>query len=218
MEAESSVFPASVVGSDEAVGFAHQGGGREQIMEAESVVGSDEAVERMPSPAYKNLQRVHWLAVHSGHRITINGLYTAGILADGCHSVVCSGNVVVTYMHLSTRCRQHALAKFFRHMPGCTSARIVEAINDKTLVCTSEFLDLVKHLWNGTFTSEGAALGLLSKHLKPPTTTTQQSLTRKLTAENSELHRRIAAMQWDSLVMEQRLQAAQRYCANVPRH
>ena len=201
LEAELARYSRVLLASE--VGFAHQGGGRERIMEAES-----EAVERMPSPAYKNLQRVHWLAVHSGHRITINGLYTAGILADGCHSVVCSGNVVVTYMHLSTRCRQHALAKFFRHMPGCTSARIVEAINDKTLVCTSEFLDLVKHLGNGTFTSEGAALGLLSKHLKQPTTTTQKIL--KLAAENSELHRRIAAMHGAALVMEQRLQAAQR--------
>ena len=88
-------------------------------------------------------------------------------------------------------------------------------MNDKTLVCTSEFLDLVKHLGNGTFTSEGAALGLLSKHLKQ-TTTTQKSL--MLAAENSELRRRIAAMQWDCLVMEQRLQAAQRDCAKEPSH
>ena len=49
----SRVLPASAVDSDEVVGCAHQGdgqAGRERSMatEAESVVGSDEVVERMP--------------------------------------------------------------------------------------------------------------------------------------------------------------------------
>ena len=161
------------------------------LTEASTIVGSDELIEQMSS-AYKNLQRVHWLTMHSGPIITINSLHVAGIFADGCHSVVCETGCVISYMHLSTRCRQHALAKFFRQMPGCTSARIVEALNDKTLVCTSEFLDLVKHLGNGAFRSEGAALGLLSRHLKQTNTTKQSA---KLTDENAELRQRIAAME-----------------------
>ena len=174
------------------------------LTEASTVVGSDELVEQMPSTAYKNLQRVHWLTVHSGPRITINSLCAAGILADGCHSVVYPGTVV-TYLHLSSRCRQPALAKFLHRMPGCSSARIVDALNDKTLVCTSEFRDLVKHLGTSAFTSEGAALGLLSKYLKPTAMTKQSS---KLADENSELRQRVAAMERGSLVLEQRLRAA----------
>ena len=174
------------------------------LTEAYTVVGADEMMERMSS-AYKNLQRVHWLTVHSGPRISINSLRAAGISADGCHSAMCENGRLITYMHLSTRCRQPALAKFFHHMSGCTSARIVDALNDKTLVCTSEFLDLVKHLVNGEFSSEGTGLGLLSKYLKQTNTTKQST---KLADENSELRQRIAVMEKDRLVMEQRLRAA----------
>jgi hypothetical protein len=184
------------------------------LTEASTVVGADELSETVSSSAYKNLQRVHWLTVHCGTRITINGLCAAGIYADGCHSVVCDNGQVITYMHLSVRCRQPALSRFFLHMPGCSFARIVDSLNDKTLVCTPEFLSLVKYLSSGKgdFWSDGSALGLLSKYLKQKNATKQSS---KLADENAELRQRIAAMEKDRLDMEQRLQSALRDCSKA---
>jgi hypothetical protein len=177
------------------------------LTEASTVVGSDETIE---TTSYKNLQRVHWLTVHCGPHITLSSLQDAGIHADGCHAAACERGGVITYIHLSTRCRQPALAKFLQYMPGCTSARVVDTLNDKTLVCTPEFLDLLRLLGHGCVTSDGTALGLLSRYLKP---TGKPS--SKRTDENAELRQRIAAMEKDRVDMEQRLRLALHDCAKA---
>jgi len=176
------------------------------LTEASTVVGSDETTE---NTLYENLQSVHWLTVHCGPPITLSSLRAAGIHADGCHAAASEQGWLITYIHLSGRCKQPALAKFLKHLPGCTSARVVDALNDKTLVCSPEFLELVRLLRRGSFSSDGTALGLLSKHLKQATTAKQSS---KRADENTELRQRIAAMEKDYVVMEQRLQTAQRDC------
>jgi chromosome segregation ATPase len=76
-------------------------------------------------------------------------------------------------------------------------------------VYTPEFLDFVKLLRRGSFSLDGIGLGLLSKHLKQATTAKQSS---QRVDENTELRQRIAAMEKDYIVMEQRLQTAQRDC------
>jgi hypothetical protein len=67
------------------------------------------------------------------------------------------------------------LAKFLQDLPGCTSARVVEALDSKTLERTPEFFDLLKLQGRGKFSSEGDRLGLLSKYLKQATTAKQSS-------------------------------------------
>ena len=185
------------------------------LTEASTVVGSDETFE---NTSYKNLQRVHWLTVHCGPHITLSSLQKAGIHADGCHAAACERGGVITYIHLSTRCRQPALAKFLQHMPGCTSARVVDTLNDKTLVCTPEFLDLVRLLGHGCVTSDGTALGLLSRYLKPPTGKPKRAdeelriaaMERDRAEENTKLRQIIAAMELDYIAriaaLEERLQ------------
>jgi hypothetical protein len=176
------------------------------LTEASTAVGSDETTINKP---YKDLLSLHWLTVHCGPRITLSSLHAAEIQADGCHTAASERGGLITYIHVSSRCRQHALAKFLQNLPGCTSARVVDAPDSKTLERTPEFLDFVKLLGRGSFSSEGDRLGLLSKHLKQATTAKQSS---KRVDENTELRQRIAAMEKDYVVMEQRLQTAQRDC------
>jgi hypothetical protein len=103
-------------------------------------------------------------------------------------------------------------------MPGCTSARVVDTLNDKTLVCTPEFLDLVRLLGHGCVTSDGTALGLLSRYLKPPTGKPKRAdeelriaaMERDRAEENTKLRQIIAAMELDYIAriaaLEERLQ------------
>jgi hypothetical protein len=189
-EQYSSAFLANAVGSDETT---------ENTPYKDLLSGSDETTE---NTHYKDLLSLHWLTVHCGPRITLSSLRAAEIQADGCHTAASERGWLITYIHLSSRCRQHALAKFLQNLPGCTSTRVVDALNSKTLVCTPEFLDFVKLLRRGSFSSEGARLGLLSKHLKPAA--------MEHVYENTKLRLRIAAMEKDRVVMDQRLQAAQR--------
>ena len=186
------------------------------LTEASTAVGSDETTE---NTLYKNLQRVQWLTVHCGPPITLSSLHKAGIHADGCYAAASEPGWLITYIHLSTKCRQPALAKFLQGLPGCTSARVVDALNDRTLMCTPEFLDLVKLLGRGSFSSEGDASGLLSKHLKQATRAKHADenteLRQRIAAMEKDYIARIAAMEKDHVVMEQRLQTAQRDCVKA---
>jgi len=157
--------------------------------------------------AYRNLQRVHWLTVHCGPHIALSSLQAAGIHADGCHAAACERGGVITYIHLSTRCRQPALASFLQRMPGCTSARVVDTLNDKTLVCTQEFLDLVRLLGHGCVTSDGAAQGLLSRYMKP---TGKKPFSSTLADQNAMLRQHIAALERDHVKLHQRIAAIER--------
>ena len=156
--------------------------------------------------AYQNLQRVHWLTVHCGPHITLSSLQKAGIRADGCHAAACERGGVITYIHLSERCRQPALANFLQHMPGCTSARVVNTVNDKTLVCTQEFLDLVRLLGHGCVTSDGDKQGLLSRYMKK-TTTAKPS---KLADQNAMQLQHIVALERDNVKLRQQNAAMER--------
>ena len=168
------------------------------LTEASTVVGCD---HDLGDSTQRSLQRVHWLVVHSGSsRLSIASLRESGLAADGCHSTLDKDGTIVSYIHLSSRCRQTAL---LRHLnQGCCTARIVESVNDKTLASTPEFLLLVQHLHenDGRVVLDGSAFGLLSKHIgKKPS---------RLEVENAELRQRIEGMERERVLMEQRLQDA----------
>ena len=155
-----------------------------------------------PEPSSTTSHRVHWLTVHRGERLTLDSLHDNGVHAYGCLSTLGDDGAVITYIYLSKRCRQTAIA---RCLSTHESARIVDAPNETVLADTMEFQTLVLHLneQNTHVFSDGVEFGYLSKlhqhATKPPS---------QLEDENEKLRARLAAMEKDYFDMEQRLRIA----------
>jgi hypothetical protein len=168
------------------------------LTEASTVVGCDRDIGE--SAHQRSLQRVHWLVVHSGaSRLSVAALCGSGLAADGCHSTVDDSGSLVSYIHLSSRCRQTTLSKLLLNQGA---ARIIDSANEKTLISTPEFLLLVRHIQerDPRLVLDGEGFGLLSKHVgKKPS---------RLELENAELRQRVACMESERVLMEQRLQDA----------
>ena len=96
-----------------------------------------------PGSTTSTTQRIHGLTVHRGARLTLDSVYAHGVHADGCHSTLGDDGAVITYIHLSSRCRQNAVAK---RLAAHQSARVVDASTEKVLAATAEFRTLVQHL------------------------------------------------------------------------
>ena len=157
-------------------------------------------------------QKIHWLTLHRGARLTLDSVYVHGVHADGCHSTLGDDGVVITYIHLSMRCRQNAIAKC---LAAHQSARVVDASTEKVLAATAEFQTLVRHLngQNKHVISDGVVFGLLSKHCRQhPTATKPPS---RLEYENEKLRARIATMEKGFLDLEQRLRTALTDCVKA---
>jgi DNA repair exonuclease SbcCD ATPase subunit len=164
-----------------------------------------------PTPSSAT-QRVHWLTVHRGARLTLDSVYAHGVHADGCHSTLDDDGAVITYIHLSSRCRLNAIAK---SLAAHVSARVVDAATEKMIVATREFQTLVRHL-NGQgkhVFSDGVVFGLLTKHCQHiPAATRPPS---RLDDENEKLRARIASMEKGFLDLEHRLQTALTDCTKA---
>jgi hypothetical protein len=166
------------------------------LTEASTVVGCDRDIG--DSSQQRSLQRVHWLVVHSGPcRLSVAALCC--LAADGCHSTVDDSGSLVSYIHLSSRCRQTTLSKLLLNQGA---ARIIDSANERTLISTPEFLLLVRHIQENDprLVLDGEGFGLLSKHVgKKPS---------RLELENAELRQRVACMERERVLMEQRLRDA----------
>jgi hypothetical protein len=160
-------------------------------------------------------QRMHWLVVHRGPRITVASLIKGGVRADGCHSTVNELNVI-TYIHLQGRCRQSVLSKYLNQSFNSTFTRVIDTASDKILTHTSEFELLVANLNNQdpNFVSDGCSLGLLSRHIKSTGCSVALKQT-PLEIENTELRQRVSRYESDHAHMERRLHASTLDCVRA---
>jgi len=170
----------------------------------------------------QSLQRIHWLTVHSGPRMTVAALCQGGVRADGCHSTFDGERgLVITYIHLAARCRRTQISRFIEQAFGSAGlTRVVEAVCDKSLIETPEFQLLVRHFveHDNGLVCDGGGMGLLSRFNRPcrkqvnssSSSTKKQSVAAPqfLELENAELRQRIASLERDRLGMEDRLRAA----------
>ena len=179
------------------------------LTEASTVVGCDSDITNSPFDLPSSSQRVHWLIVHGQIRITRTSLLEAGIRADGCHSTVGDDGRLITYIHLSARCRQSVISKHLTKVFD-DDYRVVEAANDKSMANTLEFQFLARHMGERhvDFVTDGSALGLLSRFAKSCCSVPAPRKPSRLELENAELRQRIACMEQDWMRMEQRLSAA----------
>lgn len=193
------------------------------LTEASTVVGCCEDIPEYDAPlstavSGRQLQRIHWITVHSGsHRMTVAGLCGGGVRADGCHSTLDEYGNIVTYIHLSARCRQAVLSKYMEKTFRSESARVLEAVGELSLIATPEFQLLARHLTdqNLHFVSDGSVLGFLSKFARhkaraPSTLVREHPPATPLELENASLRQRVAVLEQDRLSMEERLVVALR--------
>ncbi len=197
--------------------------------------GQKKSSSHQPRPS-SSLQRIHWLTVHAGSRMSVAALCKGGVRADGCHSTLYSegeeGPVMITYIHLTARCRQTQIHQFIARTFGpAVVTRVVEAVSDRSLIETPEFQLLARHVIeeNRNLVYDGKVLGLMSKYARCKkvsplhplaittasaagvTTTTTSSRKQSallLELENAELRQRIASLERGCLGMEDRLRAA----------
>ena len=177
----------------------------------------------------QGLQRANWLIVHSGiSRISIDSLSNAGMCADGCHSTL-SDDVIITYIHMKTRCRQTSISKFMVNQFGQSAVKMIRELSDKSLTdgVQTEFQLLIRHIQErrGSFVSDGENLGILSKLAKPAAGCVLLSSIKandapppppkNMQLENDKLRQRILIMEQDHVEMERRLRVALDDCTTV---
>jgi hypothetical protein len=166
-----------------------------------------------PESSQRGLQRANWLVVHNGSRISISSLINAGMRADGCHSTLGDDGVVITYIHMTARCRQTSVSKFMDLQFGSSSVKSIKEVDDQS----AEFQLLARHLQEKhvSFISDGIYFCILSKAVKSAVSTATSRNPVNSELENAKLRQRLFTMERERMEMENNLRAALEDCVRV---
>lgn len=133
--------------------------------------------------------------------------------ADGCHSTLDNEGSVITYIHMTARCRQTSISKFMASQFGSYSVKSITEVDDQS----ADFQLLSRHLQEHhvSFVSDGTYFGILSKSVKSVVITSSTKNTGNSGVENAELRQRIFTMERERMEMENTLRATLDDCVRV---